>query len=135
MLEFWGPDYKVEFSFSVMNIPNGDKEYNILHITDEKNQYQNLLVSVKNGTLHINSTDENFLFGYIYESGYDYNIVIQQTGKSKVNSYYFLTYGYLSIFSMKKYVPFFMVMKNTMVGISKFLKPIVLCLFIFQNLQ
>ena len=42
MLEFWGPDYKVEFSFSVVNIPNGDKEYNILHITDEKNQYQNL---------------------------------------------------------------------------------------------
>ena len=85
MLESWGPDYKVEFSFSVMNIPNGDKEYNILHITDDQNHYQNLLVSVKNGTLHISSTDENFLFEYHYETAYEYNIIIQQTGKSKVN--------------------------------------------------
>ena len=81
MLESWGPDYKVEFSFSVMNIPNGDKEYNILHITDDQNQYQNLLVSAKNGSLHISSTDVNVIFEYQYETSYEYDIIIQQSSK------------------------------------------------------
>ena len=83
-MESWGPEYKVEFSISVMNIPNEDKEYNILHITDDQHDYQNLFVSVKNATLHISSTDGNFIFQYHYETAYDYNIIIQQTGKSKV---------------------------------------------------
>ena len=89
-LESWGPDFKVEFSISVVNIPDETKEYNILHITDDQNHYQNLLVSVKNETLHISSMDENFLFEYHYEIAYEYNIIIQQTGKSKVNSSYSL---------------------------------------------
>ena len=84
-LESWGPDFKVEFSISVVNIPDETKEYNIVHITDDQNHYQNLLVSVKNETLHISSMDENFLFEYHYEIAYEYNIIIQQTGKSKVN--------------------------------------------------
>ena len=91
-LESWGPDFKVEFSISVVNIPDGTKEYNILHITDDQNNYHNLLVSVKNETLHISSMDENFLFEYHYEIAYEYNIIIQQTGKSKVNPCYARTY-------------------------------------------
>ena len=88
-LASWGPNYKVEFSIRVMNVPNGGKEYNILHITDDQNNYQNLLVSVKNGSLCISSTDENFLFEYHYETAYEYNIIIQQSGKShKMNSYW-----------------------------------------------
>ena len=84
-LDTWGPDYKVEFSIRVINTPDVNNEYNILHITDDQNHYQNLLVSVKNETLHISSMDENFLFEYHYEIAYEYNIIIQQTGKSKVN--------------------------------------------------
>ena len=80
-LESWGPEYKVEFSIRIMNVPNGDKEYNILHITDDQNQYQNLLVSAKNGSLHISSTDENVIFEYKYEMSYEYDIIIQQSSK------------------------------------------------------
>ena len=81
ILETWGPDYKVEFSIRVMKTPDGNKEYNILHITDDQKQYQNLLVSAKNGSLHISSIDENVIFKYQYETSYEYDIIIQQSGK------------------------------------------------------
>ena len=80
-METWGPDYKVEFSIRVINSPDGNNEYNILHITDDQNQYQNLLVSAKNGSLHISSTDENVIFEYQYETSYEYDIMIQQSSK------------------------------------------------------
>ena len=80
-LDTWGPDYKVEFSIRVINTPDVNNEYNILHITDDQNQYQNLLVSTKNGSLHISSTNENVIFEYQYETSYEYDIIIQQSGK------------------------------------------------------
>ena len=80
-MDTWGPDYKVEFSIRVINTPDVNNEYNILHITDDQNQYQNLLVSAKNGSLHISSTDENVIFEYQYEMSYEYDIIIQQSSK------------------------------------------------------
>ena len=80
-METWGPDYKVEFSIRVINTPDVNNEYNILHITDDQNQYPNLLVSAINGSLHISSTDENVIFEYQYETSYEYDIIIQQSGK------------------------------------------------------
>ena len=80
-METWGPDYKVEFSIRVENTPDENKEYNILHIIDDQNQYQDLLVSAKNGSIHISSTDENVVFKYHYETSYEYDIIIQQSGK------------------------------------------------------
>ena len=90
ILETWGPDYKVEFSIRVINTPDVNNEYNILHITDDQNQYQNLLVSAKNGSLHISSTDENVIFEYQYDMSYEYDIIIQQSGKL----YMYLTNSY-----------------------------------------
>ena len=80
-LDTWGPDYKVEFSIRVINTPDVNNEYNILHITDDQNQYPNLLVSAINGSLHISSADENVIFEYQYETSYEYDIIIQQSGK------------------------------------------------------
>ena len=91
ILETWGPDYKVEFSIRVINTPDGNKEYNILHITDDQNQYQNLLVSAKNGSFHISTADENVPFKYHYETSHEYEIIIQQSSKlySITNSYHY----------------------------------------------
>ena len=86
-LESWGPEYKVEFSIRIMNVPNGDKEYNILHMTDNQNHYQHLLVSVKNGSLHISSTDEKFIFNYPYKTGIEYKVTIEQNISTQNNEH------------------------------------------------
>ena len=86
----WGPNYKVEFNIMFMNIPQENGIYNILHVTevDSVGSEHNLLVSVKNGNLHISSNDGRFIYDHQFEIGQDYNIQIEQTGKF-LPKYYF----------------------------------------------
>ena len=78
----WGPNYKVEFNIHLLNTPNGNGIYNILHVTevDSVGSEHNLLVSVKNGNLHISSNDGRFIYDYEFEISQEYNIIIEQTG-------------------------------------------------------
>ena len=87
-METWGPDYKVEFSIRVINTPDVNNEYNILHVTDDQNQYQNLIVSAKNGSFHITSRDETVLFKFHYETSFEYDIIIQQSSKLYITNSY-----------------------------------------------
>ena len=76
----WGPNYKVMFNIRVVNVPE-NSELNIIDFiateTDINNQI--LLVSVKDGHLHISANFGN-AYDYQYELGKDYNIIIQQSG-------------------------------------------------------
>ena len=78
----WGPNYNVEFNIRVVNMPNGNNIYNALHFTDTDASHHNLMVSVNNGNIQISSEDSRYSYEYQVEIGQEYNIVIEQNGKS-----------------------------------------------------
>ena len=76
----WGPNYKVEFNIRVLNMPNGNNIYNVLHLTETDAIHPNLMVSVRNGKVQI-SSEGSIKYEYPVEIGQEYNIVIEQIGK------------------------------------------------------